>query len=166
MKKIFALILTLLMAFSSACVPVSAATIDSVEGSDSHDVKATYNSGTSGTAVYSVTITWDAMNFTYEDGAWDPETHKYDANWKTTGNTVTVTNHSNADITAKFTYNAAQNYTDITGSFSQGTLNLTTAVGTPANNAPTASTSLKLSGVLNSNTPAGTTIGTVTVVLE
>ena len=166
MKKFLTLIFTLAFVISLATVPAFADTIDSATGSDSRDVKATYNAGTSDTTIYSVTITWGAMDFTYNDGAWDPETHTYDASWTATGNTVTVTNHSNAAVTAKLTYTAAQNYIGITGTFGNDTLNLATAVGTAVNNAPTESTKLTLSGALDSSTAANTTIGTVTVTLE
>ena len=168
MKKIFALILTLAMVFSLAAVPAFAANIESATGSESHDVKATYNAGASGTVVYSVTIAWGEMKFEYEDGAWNPETHEFDnANWAPTGNTVTVTNHSNAAITAKLTYTAEGDYSNITGTFiNSDTLNLNSAVGTPANGAPTANATLKLSGALKNNTPADTTVGKVTVSLD
>lgn len=166
MKKIFALIFTLTLVFSLTTIPAFAATIDSAAGSDSHDVKATYYAGDSTKTVYSVTITWGAMDFVYNDGAWDPENHTYDANWTATGNTVTVSNHSNAAVTAKLTYNAAENYTGITGTFSNDTLGLPTAVGTDVNSAPTATATLTLSGALDSNTTANTTIGKVTVTLD
>lgn len=109
-EKIFTLILALALVFSLAAIPAFAATIDAGTGSASQDVKATYNAGDSGTIVYSVNITWDAMDFAYNDGAWDPESHTYDASWASDSNTVTVTNHSNAAINAKLTYKAESNY--------------------------------------------------------
>ncbi len=92
MKKIFTFILTMAFVISLATVPAFAATsiIDSATGSDSHNVTATYNAGASGTTIYSVTITWGEMDFAYNDGAWNPDTHTYDASWTATGNTVTV----------------------------------------------------------------------------
>lgn len=163
MKKIFALILTLVMVFSMAAIPAFAATIETATGSDSHEVKATYNAGSSGTTIYSVTIAWDEMNFTYNDGAWDPETHKYNANWSA-GNTITVTNHSNTDINAELTYTPAGNYTGIEGHFDNSTLSLDSAVGTPVNEAPTKTATLTLSGVLN-KAANNSTVGTVTVTI-
>ena len=146
MKKIVALILTLALAFALATVPAFAATIESAAGSDSHEVTATYHAGDSGNTVYKVTLTWGAMDFTYTDGDWNPNTHSYDtsdASWSATGNTVTVTNHSNAAVTATLAYNAEPNYKGITGLFKEnsetandGVLKLATAVGTAVENAP------------------------------
>lgn len=166
MKKIFALILTFALALTAASVPAFAADTIGKGGSAVKDVKATYSAGDSATIVYSVDITWGEMSFTYNDGAWDPDTHKYDASWSSKGNTVTVTNHSNTAVTAKLSYTAADNYTDIAGKFEKGELSLATAVGTDISNAPHGSDTLTVSGALSSETPADTIIGRVTVTLN
>ena len=166
MKKIFALILTFALALTAASVPAFAADTIGKGGSAVKDVKATYSAGDSAAIVYSVDITWGEMSFTYNDGAWDPDTHKYDARWSPKGNTVTVTNHSNTAVTAKLSYTAADNYTDIAGKFEKGELNLATAVGTDISNAPHDSDTLTVSGALSSETLADTVIGTVTVTLN
>lgn len=166
MKKIFALILTFTLALTAASVPAFAADTIGKGGSAVKDVKATYSAGDSAAIVYSVDITWGEMSFTYNDGAWDPDTHKYDASWSPKGNTVTVTNHSNTAVTAKLSYTAADNYTDIAGKFEKGELNLATAVGTDISNAPHDSDTLTVSGALSSETLADTVIGTVTVTLN
>lgn len=166
MKKIFALILTFALALTAASVPAFAADTIGKGGSAVKDVKATYSAGDSAAIVYSVDITWGEMSFTYNDGAWDPDTHKYDASWSPKGNTVTVTNHSNTAVTAKLSYTAADNYTDIAGKFEKGELNLATAVGTDISNAPHGSDTLTVSGALSSETLADTVIGTVTVTLN
>lgn len=178
MKKKLALVLTLAMVFSLA--PLSAYandTITGVGGTASCDVKATYVDGTSGGAggtVYSVVIDWGDMAFTYteEAGVWNPETHQTTGAgggiWKATspdGNKIKVTNHSNAAVTATFSYAAATGYDSISGSFDKATLNLATAVGTEVSNAPSDTAALTLDGALDSNTAAGTTIGTITVTL-
>ena len=178
MKKKLALVLTLAMVFSLA--PLSAYandTITRVGGTATHDVTATYVAGSSGGAggtVYSVDIVWGDMAFTYteEAGVWDPTTHTITGAgggiWKATspdGNKIKVTNHSNAAVTATFSYTPAADYTGITGSFDNTTLNLATAVDTLVSNAPSDSAALTLSGALDSSTAAGTTIGTITVTL-
>ena len=89
---------------------------------DAETSSATINvSGTVGNAepveeVISVNISWGAMEFIYTPtgtGTWDPNTHTYgngaEAGW-TPGdgsNSITVTNHSNVDITAGFDFDAA-----------------------------------------------------------
>lgn len=178
MKKKLALVLTLAMVFSLA--PLSAYandTITGVGGTASCDVKATYVAGASGGAggkVYSVVIDWGDMAFTYtaEAGKWDPATHTTTGAdggvWSvnnTNGNKIKVTNHSNAAVTATFSYTPAVGYTGITGSFDNTTLNLATAVDTLVSNAPSDSAALTLTGALASSTPANTTIGTITVTL-
>ena len=178
MKKKLALVLTLAMVFSLA--PLSAYandTITGVGGTASCDVKATYVDGTSGGAggtVYSVVIDWGDMAFTYtkEAGVWDPATHTTTgANggvWSVNnadGNKIKVTNHSNAEITANFSYTAASGYNGITGRFDKTSLTLQSAVGTEVSSAPSGSAELSLEGDLDSSTAANTTIGTITVTL-
>ena len=178
MKKKTALVLTLAMVFSLAPLSAYADTITTGGGTASHDVKATYradSSGGAGGTVYSVDITWGDMAFTYtaEAGTWDPATHKTtDAEggvWtvdKDGGNTITVTNHSNTDVTAAFSYAPAEGFTGISGSFDKESLALKTAVGTEVANAPSGTAALTLDGALGSDTTANTTIGTITVTLN
>ena len=182
MKKKTALVLTLAMVFSLA--PLSAyadSTITAAGGTATHEVKATYKADSSGGAggaggtVYSVDITWGDMAFTYtaEAGIWDPAKHAYTGAeggvWtvdKDGGNTITVTNHSNTDVTAAFSYAAASGFDGIRGSFDKESLALKTAVGTEVANAPKGTAALTLDGALGSDTTANTTIGTITVTLN
>ena len=178
MKKKTALVLTLAMVFSLAPLSAYADTIDRVGGTASHDVTATYvdgSSGGAGGAVYSVDITWGDMAFTYTAaaGTWDPKTHSFTGAdggaWtvdKEGGNTITVTNHSNTDVTAAFSYAAAEGFTGISGSFDKESLALKSAVGTEVANAPSGTAALTLDGALGSDTTANTTIGTITVTLN
>lgn len=184
MKKTLALILTLAMVLSLAIVPAAAATttdtITSLSGTASHDVTATYKTsssgGTGGGTVYSVDITWGDMAFTYTAGSagtWDPATHTVtggaSGSWAPDapgGNKITVTNHSNAEVTATLTYTAETAFNGISGTFGNATLNLATAEGTTVENAPSGYTTLSLSGKLDSGTLTGTKIGTITVTLS
>ena len=178
MKKKAALVLTLAMVFSLAPLSAYADTIDRVGGTASHDVTATYVDGSSGGAggtVYSVDIAWGDMAFTYTAaaGIWDPTTHKTTGAeggaWTVDnkdGNTITVTNHSNAEITASIAYTPAPGYDSISGSFDKTSLVLATAVDTEVSNAPNDSAALTLTGALDSKTTANTTIGTITVTLN
>ena len=178
MKKKTALVLTLAMVFSLAPLSAYADMITTGGGTASHDVTATYradSSGGAGGTVYSVDITWGDMAFTYtaETGIWDPATHKTtDAEggvWTVDsegGNTITVTNHSNTGVTAAFSYAADTDFTGITGTFDNASLNLESAVGTTVEAAPKATTSLSLNGALGSTTADNTKIGTITVKLN
>ena len=178
MKKKAALVLTLAMVFSLAPLSAYADTLTAVGGTASHDVTATYVDGSSGGAggtVYSVDIAWGDMAFTYTAaaGTWDPAKHAYTGAeggvWtvdKDGGNTITVTNHSNADVTAAFSYAADAGFTGISGSFDNALLNLPTAVGTAVEAAPKGTTSLSLDGPLDSAATTSTKIGTITVTLN
>lgn len=178
MKKKTALVLTLAMVFSLAPLSAYADTIGTAGGTASHDVTATYradSSGGAGGTVYSVDITWGDMAFTYtaEAGIWDPTTHKTtDAEggvWtvnNTDGDKITVTNHSNTDVTATFSYAAASDFDGITGTFDNASLTLESAVGTAVEAAPKATASLSLNGALGSTTADNTKIGTITVTLN
>ena len=178
MKKKTALVLTLAMVFSLAPLSAYADTITTDGGTASHDVKATYRANSSGGAggtVYSVDITWGDMAFTYtaEAGIWDPKTHTTTSStggvWtvnNTDGDKITVTNHSNTDVTATFSYAAASDFDGITGTFDNASLNLESAVGTAVEAAPKATTSLSLDGALGSTTADNTKIGTITVTLN
>lgn len=179
MKKKTALVLTLAMVFSLAPLSAYADTIDKVNGTATHEVKATYkadSSGGAGGTVYNVDIAWGDMAFTYTAaaGTWDPANHTYTGAeggvWtvdnKDGGNTITVTNHSNADVTAVFSYAAAEGFTGISGSFDNASLALKSAVGTEVANAPSGTAALTLDGALGSDTTANTTIGTITVTLN
>ena len=178
MKKKTALVLTLAMVFSLAPLSAYADTIGTAGGTASHDVTATYRADSSGGAggkVYNVDIAWGDMAFTYTAaaGTWDPANHTYTGAeggvWtvdKDGGNTITVTNHSNTDVTAAFSYAADTDFEGITGTFDNASLNLESAVGTTVEAAPKATTSLSLNGALGSTTADNTKIGTITVTLN
>lgn len=181
MKKVIAFIMTLALAISLCSVSAFAAEINTAGGSTSTNVTGTYQAGSAASTVYKVDITWGAMEFTYTDaseGVWNPATHAFDgssvAQWApdvTDGNKITVTNHSNAAVTATLSFSAGASYAGITGSFTEtsgtandGVLSLATAVGTTVANAPKAEAKLNLSGALASGT-TDEVIGTVTVTL-
>ena len=113
MKKIGALILTAAMITGMSVTAFAADGITS-GGTDSAEVKGTYSSEATVT-VYSVDIAWEGLSFTYNgafEGNWNPETHEYEdaasAGWAAGNGTITVTNHSNTDITATPSYTAEQ----------------------------------------------------------
>lgn len=109
MKKIFTLILALMMIMSLSVTAFAAENSTTVGGDtqplyvQTIDVKGTYVAGkTAGKYDYiSAEITWGAMEFTYyaaEEAVWNPSTHSYttasEAKWEATENVITVANHS------------------------------------------------------------------------
>ena len=176
MKQIFTLSLTFLLIFSLVTVTAFAAdaTINAAGGTATKDVTASYHSGAGGGTVYSVDITWGSMAFTYSDGSgstWNPANHTYSSGgaggWSNSGNTITVTNHSNAQVTANLAYASETGYEGISGSFgNKSTMNLATAERTTVAEAPTDTAELSLTGALDSSVTTSTTIGTITVTIN
>ena len=148
--------------------------IEATGGTATKAVKASYRSGAGGSTVYSVDITWGSMEFTYSEGpspTWDPETHTSGqggtGGWSNSGNTVTVTNHSNTEVTATLAYASTEEFKGISGSFgNKSTMNLATAERTTVTEAPTDTAELSLTGTLNSTVTVPTTIGTITVTIR
>ena len=110
---ILALVLTVALCTSFAA---SAATISGLNTA-SEDANVTVNpKAEDKTAVYSVDVTWTDVAFTYSAGTttWNPSTHEYDAagaaaSWTDNQGTVTVTNHSNAAVTATVRFEKSGN---------------------------------------------------------
>ncbi len=137
------------------------------------EVKAKYSGGTTTPAVYSVNIVWGAMEFTYGDSGsrmWQPDSHTYStvpsAGWTERGNTVTVTNHSNRGVTVGFAYAKAAGYEDIGGTFSTASRVLAAGVENKPDEADSVTSTLTLSGTLDSGVTSFTRVGTITVSIK
>lgn len=154
-------------------------TLDAVNDTSTQDVKVTYTENENAPTVYSVDVTWSGMDSFAVTGAndaqWQPETHTYTEgsgnSWTQDTGTVTVTNHSNANVTAAATYAAEANYTDIQGTFTgngdggDASEVLTSGVGLTPENADNEVFTLTLSG--NADLPAdiATKVGTATITI-
>lgn len=77
------------------------------------EVNGKYIAGSNGGTIIAVDVTWDDMTFTYTDGdkTWNPDTHEYDTTEGSWGEeitdavrSITVTNHSNAQIKALYSF--------------------------------------------------------------
>lgn len=113
MKKVFALILALVMVFAMSSVAfattIESGTSGNPNGADDwapyKDVKVNISNAS---IIYNVDIEWESMTFTYNKtaGTWNPVSHTYDGNpgWQDDDATITVTNHSNAAVTATATF--------------------------------------------------------------
>jgi hypothetical protein len=127
------LVLALVLVMSLS-VPAFAAETGVGVGSYSADVNGTYVPGTVGNeTVFCVDITWTDLNFTYhaaKEPVWDPVEHKYservNAYWEGEG-TITVTNHSNAIISATPAFVADSGYESVEMVFSESALNISSA---------------------------------------
>lgn len=169
MKKTISLALALMLIMSLSLTAFAAENQENVgTGSYNAQVTGKYVAGTTSTTIYSVDITWSDLDFTYHapnEPVWDPETHTYsdseDAYWDGEG-TITVTNHSNAIITATPAYDAEDAYSTAGMNFSAAKLLLDSAA---TNNAETVGAiTVTPSGSLE-EFESTATIGTVTVTI-
>lgn len=94
--------------------------------------------------IISVDVVWGSMEFTFTSGStWDPATHTSSGGgkWTASGNDITLTNHSSAEITATFGFISA--ISGLGGSFYDKEdekltqVTLATAMGTSPEEAPT-----------------------------
>ncbi len=137
MKKILSIILVLVMATVPAVAAFAAGSGSSSingENDSSINVSGTYTSSTTPDTLISVDIAWDEMKFTYSQGSlgtWDPGSHDYinpgQGSWTSDTATITITNHSNTDIRADFTFEMddallTEEGLSINGTFSKTTL--------------------------------------------
>lgn len=123
-KKIASVLMATAL-LAAAGISASAKTV-TVPSNPSHDVMGTYTDFSTADTVYSVDVEWGAMKFNYTksgNAVWNPEDHSYDRHevtgtWNAEGNTVTVTNHSNAAVKADAAFTAE---TDVLGDSVTGT---------------------------------------------
>lgn len=169
MKKITALILALTLVMSMS-ITAFATTVDT--GDQDIDVKGKYLDNSTTPTIYSVDVTWGAMEFTYTESGtmtWNPADHTYtdstSATWVANGNTVTVTNHSNAEVTASFAFNALTAYNTVTGSFDIASETLDAGVVDGYDAADKVVATLTLAGTLAETVTDFTKVGTITVTI-
>lgn len=167
MKKIVTIVLALSLVMSPS-VTAFAATVGT--GNQSIDVQGRYQDNTTNPEVYSVDVTWGAMQFTYTESGtmtWNPADHTYtdstSAGWTANGNTVTVVNHSNVPVTASFRFDALENYDTVTGSFDISSETLDAGAEGDYDGADTVTAALTLGGTLAETATDYTRIGSITV---
>lgn len=176
MKKLLTLLLAVAM-LATMAISASGADAALVDKADNQeiDVNATYVPGDTAQTVYSVSIAWGSMEFTYtgaSDGTWNPETHAYDgateAGWSCEdgANKISVTNHSNAAVLVVPSYSLNEG---ITGDFvdianaTVADIDLPSAEGTAVDAAPKADIYFDITG---GSVDATGKIGTITITLQ
>lgn len=72
-------------------------------------------------AAISIDVSWGNMQFTYDDGIWDSEQHKWvNSGWKpstTDSNLITVRNTGGTDVKMRLSYNPLSSYSGLSGTF-------------------------------------------------
>lgn len=85
----------------------------------------TINYQEASSSTVSVDVSWGSMEFTYDDGTWDDEKHKWVNNgWKpstTDSNLISVKNTGSTDVKMKLSYNSLSPYNDLNGTFIDST---------------------------------------------
>lgn len=161
-------------AFQNKVTVLAAAdTVSQVPYQTEIDVTAKYEGTVQTPDVYSVNIEWGAMEFVYTEkgvNVWNPDTHEYQLSvqkgWTASGNTVTVTNHSNQPVTATLLFQADAGYESVKASLDKTVMKLDTAVGTSVKEAPADTAVLTVDGTLDSSVREFTTVGRITVSLR
>lgn len=186
MKKLIAITLALAMIFAMSITAFadeveSPTTLTNKAPSVNIPVNGEYIEELLSDEIISVDVEWEAMNFTYaatQQGTWNPQTHEYDnsakdAAWvNETTSDITVTNHSNVDVTATFTFKAETTYSTVTGSFKAGEadtaadsklVKLDAGVQDKPDEAANETVTFEIGGTLAEGTAEGTKLGTITV---
>ncbi len=154
MKKVFALLLTLALV-ATLSVVTFAETVTAVPTDKAQDLGVTYAGPVGSTeTVYSINIAWEEdLVFDYSagnQGAWNPEEHDYaaatGAAWIDDKVTVTVTNHSNAALTASIAVAEASETDGVIVTPDKTSAPLGSAVGTAVTAAPSVTFTLTAAG--------------------
>lgn len=155
----------------------SSANIENNGGNAVSPIKASYElSSAEIEEVYYVDVTWGSFENTYKTNdvkIWNPETLKYEIEegtpeWTSArgANTVSVTNHSNTDITAVISYTPGEGYGDISALFDKRVIALSApAENSPYESAPKDSATFSLLGEFSGEAGVKVDVGTVTVSL-
>lgn len=174
MKKLIATVMALiLVAAMSTSVFAFSDTLGAGENREIA-VNAKYTDSVDTPEVYSVDVTWGEMQFTYSVSGtkmWNPATHDFDISttdsWSANDNEITVTNHSNAEIKADFTYASKVAYSMVTGTLSNDSITLPSAEGkTLTDDSLVGKTALTLGGTLPDTTSSFENVGAVTVAIS
>ena len=170
MRKLSTILALVLVVAMCASFAASAETISGLSSvSKSVSVAYTAVAEDPSVVVYSVDVTWTDVSFAYNAGTtqWNPENHDYSASgtaakWTDNKGTVTVANHSNADVAVTVSFAKAETANGSANiAISNGTFTLESAVGKAVNAADSKAATLTASGKPTSNA----TIGTVTVAI-
>ena len=142
-------------------------------GSKEIDVKAKYHVVSTTPASYSIDLRWTDMTFSYtreDTHIWDPLTHTYKtgskSGWDKTRGTVTVTNHSNVDVSVKVEY-LPEPDTGVKGVLKNASAKLKAGVVGDYEGADSMTATLTVSGKPNDAiTAAGTKVGSLRITIR
>ena len=166
MKKMLSLTLALALILSLA-IPAFAA------DTDSRDVTARYEKTETEDEIRSFDLSWGELSFTYSETTektWNPSTHTYTVEttggWDKTEAEITVTNHSNIELTVSMALTPVEG-TGVTATLTGGNGTLPAATEGDVEGAPTITGTLKIDGKPNSTvTEDGIKVASITVTIQ
>lgn len=178
MKKLFAIFLaTVMVCTTMFCVPAGA---DSIAVNNAGNSSQNVNVSVSETlnTVYAVDIEWGTLTFAYStEFDWVQSNHSYaekdGAGWNQPSNTITVTNHSNREVTVKTVYTpdntkqVAGVTVSVTGESVADTHTLAAGVENAYNDADFTEITVSIGDSIPTTKRANTTVvvGTITITL-
>lgn len=176
MKKLFSLLLAIMMIATIALPVFAEESVDANGGSANVNVNGVVQyTGSSETQTISVDVAWEDMTFTYVEGVhfgWNPENHEYagayEGYWENDRADITVTNHSNTEVNATLSFESGVDtvggaFTEGSGTMDDGVLELASAVDTEVEEAPTATATFNISGSISVSADV---VGEITVLIE
>ena len=176
MKKLFSLLLAIMMIATIALPVFAEESVDANGGSANVNVNGVVQyTGSSETQTISVDVAWEDMTFTYVEGVhfgWNPENHEYagayEGYWENDRADITVTNHSNTEVNATLSFESGVDtvggaFTEGSGTMDDGVLELASAVDTEVEEAPTATATFNISGSISVSADI---VGEITVLIE
>lgn len=176
MKKLFSLLLAIMMIATIALPVFAEESVDANGGSANVNVSGVVQyTGSSETQTISVDVAWEDMTFTYVEGVhfgWNPENHEYagayEGYWENDRADITVTNHSNTEVNATLSFESGVDtvggaFTEGSGTMDDGVLELASAVDTEVEEAPTATATFNISGRISVSADV---VGEITVLIE
>ena len=176
MKKLYSLLLAIMMIATMALPVFAEESVDANGGSANVNVNGVVQyTGSSETQIISVDVAWENMTFTYVEGVhfgWNPETHEYagayEGYWENDRADITVTNHSNTEVNATLSFESGVDtvggaFTEGSGTMDDGVLELASAVDTEVEEAPTATATFNISGSISVSADI---VGEITVLIE
>ena len=176
MKKLFSLLLAIMMIATIALPVFAEESVDANGGSANVNVNGVVQyTGSSETQIISVDVAWEDMTFTYVEGVhfgWNPENHEYagayEGYWENDRADITVTNHSNTEVKATLSFESGVDtvggaFTEGSGTMDDGVLELASAVDTEVEEAPTATATFNISGSISVSADV---VGEITVLIE
>ena len=176
MRKIIAFITSFILLLSFS-IPTFAATLDENGEAAFTPIKVSYELSSAQTEeVYYVDVAWGSFENTYKTNdkkIWNPETLMYEIEeglpeWTCANgaNTISVTNHSNTDVTAVLSYTPNAGYSNISATFDKSVIQLAAPIeNSPYDSAPKDSATFSLSGTFNGEADTPVDIGTVKISL-